>query len=242
MNPDQLHLPPELLLQHGDGESLPDDARQHLAACAHCREQLAQLGAFEAMVAAAVPIADVDRRRARAVAERVLQPVEPTHRPRFVALAAVLLAAAVALWWSWSHTASVTIVRTATGATRTSAEQRFSAELELPAPGFVYLWTIADDGAVQRQLPHDDPVLGWLGATMPLAPGRHRLPASAAFDFPFAPQRPPQSVLIASGPAALTPAELGELDRELGRAPATARLALLQSRFPAAWQQAFPPR
>jgi hypothetical protein len=243
MNPDELHLSPEQLLQHGDGEPLPNDAQQHLATCAHCREQLAELAAFEAIVAAAVPIADADRLRARAIAEQVMLPrVQPSRRPRLAALAAVLLAAAVALWWSWPHTASVTIVRTATGATRADAEQRFFAELELPAPGFVYLWTSAADGAVQRLLPHEDPVLGWLGATMPLAPGRHRLPASAAFDFAFVPQQPPQSVLIASGPSALTTAALAELDRELGRTPAAERLAVLRRRFPDAWQQVFPPR
>ena len=166
----------------------------------------------------------------------------PSRSHASPALAAVLLAAAVALWWSWPHTASVTIVRTATGATRADAEQRFFVELELPAPGFVYLWTTAADGAVQRLLPHEDPVLGWLGATMPLAPGRHRLPASAAFDFAFAPQQPPQSLLIASGPSALTTTALAELDRELGRTPAAERLAVLRSRFPDVWQQVFPPR
>lgn len=235
------HLDCDRLLHHADGGDLSVDEVLHLAACEHCRHQLAELAEFEAAVATHTPIAPADRLRAAAGVQAALARGTRLSRGRATMVAAAMAAAALLLvgwlWWSGPAPGAV-LVRERPDPTRAGTLERWHVECELPAGSWPLLWAESADGSLQQLLPHPDPLLGYLGATPPLPGGRQRLPGSALFDFEFESAALPRALLVAAGDREWTAAERSAFAAELTAAPPATRADLLQRRLPCGWRLA----
>lgn len=239
------HLDGERLLHHAEGGELGADEAQHLAACEHCRNQLAELAVLEAAVATHTPIGQRDRERAAAGARAVLARGARTTRGRATWVASAMAAAATLLvgwlWWSGSVPRAV-LVRERPDPTRAATIERFHVECDLPAASWPSLWAELADGSLQQLLPHADPLLGYLGATPPLPGGSQRLPGSAVFDFEFESAALPRALLLAASEREWTPAERHALAGELAATPLASRADLLQRRSLCGWRLGVEPR
>lgn len=246
---------PELadLLRYGEGSGEPaQDAAvaEHLRDCAVCRERLQEIAGIEQAVGAAVPIAPADRAAMRAAAERLLAAGARTARagggrtgrtPWL--MAALALAAVLAAAWLLRGGATppaVTIQRyRPEGAVRADAEERFHLDLVAPAAGWLAVFARQRSGAVQRLMPHADPLLQDLGVGQPVAAGaRLRVPANELLDFEIASADPPAELVVVLAPAALAEPVLAEMATELAAAAAGTvprtwdRLTVLRAPFP----------
>lgn len=239
----------ELLLRHADGQPLPPAVVAHVAHCPDCQAQLHELALLETQIAAAATLDGDERSALRATSERLLAaravPRGPRWRrlaPAALAVVAAALLATLASWPRGERIGDVVVRRyVPDGTPRSAPRERFALDVELTAPRWLALWQV-DANGVTRLLPHADPLLRWLGATMPLPRGRHRVPAADVFDFELAPAAPPRGLLLIATAAALTDAEHAAIAALLAATDPAALLAAVRAKWPDARWVVFPAR
>lgn len=241
------HPDPEVLLRFADGEAVAPDVATHVQSCSECALQLATLGRFESQLALASQLAPGQRLRLRAATERVLASTSrgtPRIR-RVLGVAIVTLAAvvmALLLFWRGADGLTEVSVRryVPDEVVRSERLERFAVDVQFAAPRWLSLWQLGDDGKSTRLMPHADPLLRWLGAEMPLAAGRHRVPAAEVLDFEFATNKPPVGLVMLATPTEPTATELAAIEAVITTASRLELAATLQARWPEARVVAFP--
>jgi len=242
------HPDPDVLLHFAEGADVAPGVAAHVAQCGACRIQLATLGGFEARLALASELSPAERERLRQISQRVL-PTPRRVRPwrRLAGISLVSLAAAVlAVWTLWRGTDGFTEVAVRRYApddlVRAERLERYAVEVQFAAPRWLAVWQLAADGAATRLMPHADPLLRWLGAEMPLASGKHRVPAAEVLDFEFAPSQPPSGLVLVATATEPSAAELAAIDAIVTATPRAELAAALLAKWPEARVVAFPPR
>ena len=241
------HPDPEVLLRFAEGEVTAPDVATHVQACPECSQQLAVLGRVESHLALASELTADERARLRAATERVLAvPARGTLRFRrgagvvLVSLAAVLVALLL-LWRGADGLTEVSVRRYVPDEVmRSERLERFAIDVAFEAPRWLCVWQLGDVGKSARLMPHADPLLRWLGAEMPLAAGRHRVPAAEVLDFEFAADKPPAGLVMLAAPAEPSTAELAAIEAVIAATPRLELAAALQAKWPEARVVAFP--
>lgn len=235
------HPESEVLLRFAEGGAIPADASAHLAQCAECQAALGGLASFETHLAAESEMSEVERARLRDITRRTLPQRTPSLR-RFAgitAVAAALLAAV--LCWPRAHgLCGVDVHRYApAGVVRSEAVERYALEVRIEQPRWLALWQLDAKGA-RRLMPHDDPLLRWLGAEMPLAPGKRRIPEAEVLDFEFASAAVPTGLLLVAMANEPSPADLAAIEKLVADTPRAQLAAAVQARWPEATLLDFP--
>lgn len=240
------HPDPEVLLRFAEGEVVAPDVATHTQGCPQCTQQLAALGRFESHLALASELTPGERARLRAVTERVLARPRGTLRFRrgagvvLVSFAAVLVALLL-LWRGADGLCEVSVRRYVPDEVmRSERLERFAIDVAFEAPRWLCVWQLGDDGKSTRLMPHADPLLRWLGAEMPLAAGRHRVPAAEVLDFEFAADKPPAGLVMLAAPAEPSTAELAAIEVVIAATPRLELAAALQAKWPEVRVVAFP--
>lgn len=239
------HPDPEQLLLYAEGAVVPANLAEHIASCGECRDALAELGRFETQLAASASLPAGERAALRATTERLL--ATPSRRPTFrfglgfvtAAIAAGVLAT-LALWPSPRGLCELGVRRyEPTNVVRAERMERFAIDVEFDAPRWLAVWQL-DATSCQRLMPHADPLLRWLGAEMPLQPGKHRVPAAEVLDFEFAAARPPEGLVVVAQATEWTEAQLVAIEQSINGTPRPQLAAALQRQWPEAWLAGFP--
>lgn len=239
------HPDPDQLLLYAEGADVAAGVAEHIASCGECRDSLAELGRFETQLAASASLPADERAALRSTTARLLE----THsgRPAFrrvwgvvaVAIAAAVLAT-LALWPSPRGLCELGVRRyEPTNVVRAERMERFAIDVDLAAPRWLAVWQL-DAKSCQRLMPHADPLLRWLGAEMPLQPGKHRLPAAEVLDFEFAAARPPEGLVVVAQAAEWTEAQLVAIEQSINGTPRSELAAALQRQWPEARLVGFP--
>ncbi|MEO6597790.1 MAG: hypothetical protein ABIP94_23845 [Planctomycetota bacterium] len=242
------HPEPDVLLRYADGEQVEPTTVEHLLSCRECGAALAELGSFEARVAAAAPIAPDGRRAMREVAERLLvrRPRAVVDRRRMAAIAVALAACVLAFFVLWRpdhQVCTVGVHRYEPADTlRGERTERFQIDVDTVAPRWLAMWRLDDKGPAQRLMPHPEPLLRYLGTEMPLPPGKHRVPATELLDFEFASDAAPTALLLVPSTAELQPAQLAAIEALLAMKPRDQLLAAIATLHGEAQLIAFPSR
>ncbi len=242
---------PEHLLAYAEGAALPDVAT-HVATCANCRKQLAELGAFETLLASQAVAPAAERERLRSATWRLLQggparSTAPVRRfPVWPALGVAALAAAVLAaltLWPAAHGLTNLGVHSypVEGGLRAEAGLRFAMTLRVADPRWVAIWELGA-GTGKRLLPDASAPLPTYGVTFPLPAGDHRIPAAELLDFDVAPNTAPQQLLVIATPEPLRADQLAAIDALVGKGDQAAFWPQLSQQFPEARLLAFPSR
>lgn len=250
---------PENLLEYAEGAARPDVAA-HVVTCTACSDQLAELGAFETMLAERETLPTAERERLRAVTARTLRGEAPREAPRSesprsgtvrrfplwpalgVAVLAAAVLAALTLWPS-PHGLLDLDVRCypPEGAMRAEPIERFALSLRVADPRWIAIWEIGNSTG-RRLLPDHDAPLPTFGVTFPLAAGDHRVPASELLDFEYSTSAKPRQLLVIATPVELRAEQLTAIDELLRKGDRAAFWPTVQHQYPEARLLDFPSR
>lgn len=240
------HPEPERLLAFAEGAENTADVKAHVAACASCREALAEVARLEDEIAASSVLPADERARLQALTSRLLV-APPQRRPMHRLAGFVVVAIAAGLWallslWPSGDGLRCDIRRyVPDNVVRSAGRERFALDVQFGAPRWLALWQL-DAATSPRLMPQADPLLLWLGAEMPLRTGKHRVPATEALDFEFAPASPPTGLLLVPTEAELPAADLAAIESTIADTPRTELENVLRRRWPESRVITFPSR
>jgi hypothetical protein len=250
------HPEPERLLAFAEGAENTADVAAHVAACASCRAALAEVARLEDEIATSSVLPADEHARLQVLTSRLLT-APPRRRPMHRLAGFVVVALAAGLWallalWPSADGLRCDIRRyKPDNVVRAEVRERFALEVEFTAPRWLALWQLDSPMGrlrppalpwITRLMPQADPLLRWLGAEMPLAAGKHRVPATEALDFEFVPIFPPDSLVLVPTVAELAAADLAAIETTIADTPRAELETVLRRRWPESRVVPFPAR